>query len=59
MIDVTEVARAREAYNNAKTELASVEGRLQKEKEALSKDWGREWEFKKLDGTCIEKDMGE
>jgi hypothetical protein len=53
------VARAREASNAANAELSSVRARLDKEKDELSKDWGREWEFKKLDGTCIEKDAGE
>lgn len=39
--------------------LSESRKRLEKEKATLDKDWGRDWEWKKLDGTCVEKDTGE
>lgn len=40
-------------------EIKDAQKKLEMTKEALGKDWGREWEWKKLDGTCVEKDLGE
>lgn len=40
-------------------EINGKKGEKEKKEEELGKDWGREWEWKKLAGTCVEKDLGE
>lgn len=54
-----ELSRARTAHVNILDDIRKVESRIDESREALEKDWGRDWEWKKLDGTCIEKDLGE
>lgn len=54
-----ELARARTAHANIVEEIKDVRKKVEGTEEALGKDWGREWEWKKLDGTCVEKDLGE
>ena len=54
-----DVAKARSLHSASVTELADSRRRLKDEQETLAKDWGQEWEWKKLEGTCIEKNTGE
>ncbi|KAK4054515.1 glucosidase II [Microbotryomycetes sp. JL201] len=57
--DRPELARARTAHASLIEDIGKTEGKMADVKQALSKDWGPEWEWKKLDGTCVEKDTGE
>ncbi|KAM0791314.1 hypothetical protein ACM66B_005786 [Microbotryomycetes sp. NB124-2] len=57
--DRPELARARAEHASLVEEIGKAEGKVKDVKEALGKDWGPEWEWKKLDGTCVEKDTGE
>jgi hypothetical protein len=57
--DRPELMRARTAHTDLVDELHRAEGRLGNVKKQLEKDWGRDWEWRKLDGMCIEKDAGE
>lgn len=57
--DRPELMRARTAHTDLVDELHRAEDRLEDVKKQLEKDWGRDWEWRKLDGTCIEKDAGE
>ncbi|BGP24904.1 alpha 1,3-glucosidase, glycoside hydrolase family 31 protein [Rhodotorula toruloides] len=57
--DRPELLRARTAHTDLVDELHHAEVRLEDAKKQLEKDWGRDWEWRKLDGTCIEKDAGE
>jgi alpha 1,3-glucosidase len=54
-----DIARARTAHAAAETTLAEGKRRLEQERGVLDRDWGRDWEWKKLDGVCVEKDTGE
>lgn len=54
-----ELAKARAAHSALITEVNDAKNILKKSEESLVKDWGRDWEWKKLDGTCVEKDLGE
>lgn len=54
-----ELARARTAHNAIVDELKEAQKTLDSANQSLAKDWGRDWEWKKLDGTCVEKDLGE
>lgn len=57
--DRPDVAKARSAHQTADNALRDGKSKLEKEEEALKKDWGPGWEWKKLDGQCIDKDSGE
>ena len=57
--DRPELARARSAHASLVEDISNAETKLSDAKKALEKDWGVEWEWKKLDGTCVEKDTGE
>ncbi|GAA6011944.1 hypothetical protein JCM11491_000111 [Sporobolomyces phaffii] len=57
--DSVELARARTEHSNLVDEISKKERQLEEEQQALDKDWGRDWEWKKLDGTCVEQDSGE
>lgn len=54
-----ELARARSAHTAILDEIKEAEKKLETTQESLEKDWGRDWEWKKLEGTCIEQDLGE
>lgn len=60
----TESSRTRQAFNDAEKELSSLRSELE-QKRADVKDifdvegFGQEGEWKKLDGTCLEKESGE
>jgi hypothetical protein len=53
------VLHAKEAANKASAELSKARKSIDDIKAKLGKDWGPEWEWKKLEGTCIDKDTGE
>ncbi|GAA5925833.1 uncharacterized protein JCM15063_005135 [Sporobolomyces koalae] len=57
--DAPELARARTEHADLVDRISKKERSLEDEKTALSKDWGRDWEWKKLEGTCVEQDSGE
>ncbi|KAH8922813.1 glycoside hydrolase family 31 protein [Atractiella rhizophila] len=54
-----EVAKARKRHSDAQAELEKAKREIEDKKKEVEKNFGREWEFKKLDGTCLEKDTGE
>ncbi|KAG8883041.1 hypothetical protein FRB97_007306 [Tulasnella sp. 331] len=59
-----DASAAREAHSQAKSALSSAEHSLKNDEEARDKlfspTWyGKEGEWKKLDGTCLSKDTGE
>ncbi|GAA5893633.1 uncharacterized protein JCM6883_003587 [Sporobolomyces salmoneus] len=57
--DSVELSRVRTEHSNLVDEISQKERKLEEEKEALGKDWGMDWEWKKLDQTCVEQDAGE
>ncbi|KAK4704738.1 hypothetical protein P7C70_g1477, partial [Phenoliferia sp. Uapishka_3] len=57
--DRPELARARAAQSALTEEIHQANQKLAGTREAIARDWGRDWEWKKLDGTCVEKDFGE
>ncbi|CEQ39441.1 SPOSA6832_00983 [Sporobolomyces salmonicolor] len=59
LADRPELARARTAHSQVLDEIRSAEHKLETAQGGLEKDWGRDWEWKKLDGTCVEQDTGE
>ena len=52
---LTDVVKARNDHTEAQNTVKNAKKELKDEQEALNKDWGSDWEFKKLDGTCLEK----
>lgn len=54
-----DVVKARSALSDAETNTKKARKNLDKEKATLDKDWGKDWEWKKLDGTCLETNTGE
>ncbi|GJN90711.1 hypothetical protein Rhopal_003725-T1 [Rhodotorula paludigena] len=54
-----ELLRARSTHSSLVDEARSVEGKLTSAQQALEKDWGRDWEWKKLENECVEKNTGE
>lgn len=54
-----DVVKARSALTDAESKTKKARKNLDKEKESLNRDWGTEWEWKKLDGTCLETNTGE
>lgn len=55
----SELARARTAHTGILNDIKSSQEKLATAEESLAKDWGRDWEWKKLDGTCVEQNLGE
>jgi protein kinase C substrate 80K-H len=56
------VTAARTAHRSAQSSLRDIESSLESKKNEMNADperWGRRGEFKALDGTCVEKNMGE
>lgn len=56
------VTTARKAYNDASSSVRDLSSKLSTKKHSLEANpakWGRENEWKALDGKCIEKNMGE
>lgn len=58
LIHLVDLSRARTAHSAAEKELRETKASLSGNKDTLAKDFGRDWEWKKLDGTCVEKDLG-
>lgn len=56
---IVEVTRARTAYSAAVDDLTKGRARLAEVRADLEVDWGLHWEFKMLQGLCLEKDTGE
>ena len=54
-----DVTRARTAHQGAVSSLEGARKQLEDVKATLDKDWGPEWEWKKLEGVCVDKDTGE
>lgn len=54
-----DVSRARTAFQAMEAEVSELRNKLRVQDDILGKDWGREWEWKKLENECVEKDMGE
>ncbi|GAA5833625.1 hypothetical protein JCM9279_001580 [Rhodotorula babjevae] len=57
--DHPDLLRARTAHTELVNEISRTEGKRDEARKALEKDWGRDWEWKKLDGTCVEQNTGE
>ncbi|GAA5828886.1 hypothetical protein JCM11251_005908 [Rhodosporidiobolus azoricus] len=57
--DRPELARAKAAHSTLIDQVRDEEKKLEEAKKALERDWGRDWEWKKLDGTCVEQNTGE
>ncbi|GAA5935275.1 hypothetical protein JCM10213_003991 [Rhodosporidiobolus nylandii] len=57
--DRPELTRARTAHAQLLDDIRDHERKLEDAKQALENDWGRDWEWKKLDGTCVEQNTGE
>ncbi|BGP48447.1 glucosidase II [Rhodotorula kratochvilovae] len=57
--DHPDLLRARTAHTDVVDEIRRTEGKRDEAQQALEKDWGRDWEWKKLDGTCVEQNTGE
>lgn len=53
------ITRARTAHNDVANQITDTKNKIEELEKTLSKDWGRDWEWKKLEGTCVEKNMGE
>jgi hypothetical protein len=56
---LAELARARTSHAAMLDEIKGAEKKLSSAQESLNTDWGRNWEWKKLDGTCVEQNLGE
>lgn len=54
-----DVAKAKSIHSNAESALGEAQRRIEESKESLGKDWGLEWQFKRLDQTCLEYNYGE
>lgn len=59
LLDSAELAQARTAHNGVSNDLDAERKKLEELKESLAKDWGVDWEWKKLENVCVEKDLGE
>ncbi|GAA93397.1 glycoside hydrolase family 31 protein [Mixia osmundae IAM 14324] len=57
--DGLHVTKARAAFSDAQSALSDSQRKLDSIKDTLATDYGREWEFKKLDKECISKEFGE
>lgn len=57
--DRPELTRARTAHSQLVDDIGHKQRGLVETREALAKDWGRDWEWKKLDGETIELNTGE
>lgn len=53
------LARARKELSDFESQIKKKYKKLEGQKAILDKDWGSEWEWKKLDGTCLDKNTGE
>lgn len=52
------LTRARSSHTDVVNKIDSVRKTIETTQKSLDKDWGRDWEWKKLEGTCVEKDLG-
>lgn len=57
--DSVELAKVRARHTKVTETIEERRSKLERERQALDKDWGRDWEWKKLEGTCVEQDSGE
>lgn len=57
--DRPELLKARTQHNDLVEQIRSAEMRKEDTEKQLDKDWGRDWEWKKLEGTCVEQNTGE
>lgn len=57
--DRPELLKARTQHNDLVEQIRSAETRKEDTEQQLDKDWGRDWEWKKLEGTCVEQNTGE
>lgn len=51
--------KARKAVTDIQNDVRKARRKADAERSNLDKDWGVEWEWKKLDGQCLTKDAGE
>ncbi|KAI9616605.1 hypothetical protein H4Q26_011004 [Puccinia striiformis f. sp. tritici PST-130] len=49
-----DVVKAKTRFNDAQTALQNSKTQLEQTHTKLSQDWGADWEFKKLDQSCLE-----
>lgn len=54
-----DVTAARHRHQDAERALSSAKREMETDQKDLERDWGTEWEWKKLDGECVERDLGE
>ncbi|GAA5895979.1 hypothetical protein JCM6882_005578 [Rhodosporidiobolus microsporus] len=57
--DRPELTRAKAAHSTLVDQIRDEERKLGDAKKGLEQDWGRDWEWKKLEGTCVEQNAGE
>ncbi|GAA6001422.1 hypothetical protein JCM10207_006659 [Rhodosporidiobolus poonsookiae] len=57
--DHPELARAKAAHSKLLDEIREQERKRDDAKQGLEQDWGRDWEWKKLEGTTVELNTGE
>ncbi|POV94665.1 hypothetical protein PSTT_16731 [Puccinia striiformis] len=54
-----DVVKAKTRFNDAQTALQNSKTQLEQTHTKLSQDWGADWEFKKLDQSCLELNHAE
>lgn len=54
-----DVAKARSLHQAAESAVTNAQKQIEESKQSLMKDWGADWQFKKLDQTCLEYPYGE
>ena len=59
LIGPIDVVKARSLHGDAQKAVTASKKHLKDERDSLAKDWGQEWEFKKLEGVCVDKNTGE
>ncbi|CAH7671577.1 glycosyl hydrolases family 31-domain-containing protein [Phakopsora pachyrhizi] len=53
------VVKAKAAHQDAENAVTDAQTKIEESNSNLSKDWGSEWEFKKLDQTCLQMNHDE
>ncbi|KAG0145571.1 hypothetical protein CROQUDRAFT_93686 [Cronartium quercuum f. sp. fusiforme G11] len=54
-----DVAKAKSAHQAAESAVSEAQRKIDESKQSLSKDWGSDWQFKKLDQSCLEYPYGD
>ncbi|KNZ43807.1 hypothetical protein VP01_984g6 [Puccinia sorghi] len=54
-----DVVKARSRFHDAQTALQNAQSQLDQTQAKLAQDWGPNWEFKKLDQSCLELNHAE